>query len=257
MSIAAYNSAYIDGIVTVFMLLFSLNFNLYFFLFAAKAKYILKNTEIKVFLGIVTAAVIMVMLNILPIYHTISKSFRYAIFQVATVISTTGYTTADFNSWPEFSKAILLLLMTFGACAGSTGGGFKISRVIILFKNILRELKKLIQPKIIRSIKMDDKAVDEGIVSSTTLYLAICIAVISVSTILVALDNFDFATTFSAVIASFNNIGPGFNKVGPSGNYADFSYFSKIILSLDMLLGRLEIFPIIMLFMPFDRKRNN
>lgn len=253
-SIAAYNSAYIDGVITVFMLLFSINFNLYFFIFANKIKYILKNTEIKVFFGIVASAIILIMLNILPIYHTIPKAFRFASFQVATVLSTTGYTTADFNVWPEFSKAILLMLMTFGACAGSTGGGFKLSRVIIIFKSIIREVKKLIQPKTIRSIKMDDKTVDESIVSSTTLYLSICIAVISISTILVSLDNFDFATTFTSVIASFNNIGPGLNKVGPSGNYADFSYFSKIVLSLDMLLGRLEIFPVIMLFIPFDRK---
>ena len=255
-SISAYNSAYIDGVITVFMLLFSVNFNLYFFLLAAKVKYIWKNTELKFFLGLVATSIIIVMINILPIYHTVTKSFRYASFQVATVLSTTGYTTADFNTWPEFSKAVLLMLMTFGACAGSTGGGFKLSRVIIVFKSIVREVKKLIQPKIIRSIKMDNKAVDEGIVLSTTLYLSICVAVIAISTILVSLDNFDFTTTFSAVIASFNNIGPGFNKVGPSGNYADFSYFSKIILSLDMLLGRLEIFPIIMLFMPFNRKRN-
>lgn len=249
-SVAFYDSAYIDGVITTFMILFGINFNMYYFLLLKKVKDVLKNEELKVYLGIIAGATLMIATNILHIYKEPLKAFRYAIFQVASVITTTGFATADFNLWPEFSKCILLALMVVGACAGSTGGGMKVSRVMILLKSIKRDLKQIVHPKSVNVVKINNKKVGEETVHDAFIYLIAYVMIIILSVLLVSLNNFDFATTFSGVLTTINNIGPGISAVGPVENFSAFSPLSKIVFCLDMLIGRLEIFPFLVLFSP-------
>ena len=249
-SVAYYDSAYIDGVITVFMILFGINFNMYYFLLLKKVKIVFKNEEVRAYLGIILGAALLITTNILHIYKEPLKAFRYAIFQVASIITTTGFVTADYNLWPEFSKCILLAIMVVGACAGSTGGGMKVSRVLILLKSIKRDLKQIVHPKSVNIVKVNGKKVGEETVHDAFIYLIAYVGIILLSVLLVSLNNFDFATTFSGVLTTINNVGPGIAAVGPVENFSAFSDLSKIVFCFDMLIGRLEIFPFLVLFSP-------
>lgn len=249
-SVAYYDSAYIDGVITVFMILFGINFNMYYFLLLKKVKDVFKNEEVRVYLGIILGATLLITTNILSIYKTPLKAFRYAVFQVASIITTTGMATADYNLWPEFSKCILLCVMMIGACAGSTGGGMKVSRILIAFKCVKRELKRLIHPKSVNIVKVNGKKVKEDTLQGVYVYFIAYVIVFVISVLLISLNNFDFATSFSSVLTTISNVGPGIAAVGPVENFADFSMFSKLVFCVDMLIGRLEIFPFIVLLSP-------
>ncbi len=248
--VAFYNSAYIDGVITVMMILFGVNFNIFYFLLIRRFKDVGKNLELRVYFIILVAATVLIGANIYPIYRSVGESFRYAVFQVASIMTTTGFATADYNLWPAFSQMILVMLMLVGACAGSTGGGFKVQRLIIIFKNVGKYFKKLLHPKSVSLVTSEDKAMDTDTVHGVHCYLGIYMFLMLASMLLISVDNQDFATTFTSVTACFNNIGPGINKVGPMENFSFFSDFSKCVLSLDMLFGRLECLPMMMLFVP-------
>ena len=249
-SVAAFNSAYIDGVITVFMLLFGINFNLYFLLLMKNVKGFFKNEELRNYLGIVAAAIVLITINIMNLYGGVLHAFRYAAFQVVSVITTTGFVTANFDLWPEFSKTILLMLMVVGACAGSTGGGMKVSRIMILGRTITKETRQILHPKSVNVVKLDGKRLTNEETHGVYVYTICYFAILCVSVLLVSVDNFDFTTNFTAVLTTLNNVGPGLAKVGPVENFSAFSCFSKIVLSFDMLIGRLEILPIMMLLAP-------
>ena len=249
-SIGGYSS-YCQWVIIIFMLLFGINFNLFYLCLIRRFKSVLKSEELWAYLGIVLAAATIITVNIMPIYNSLSQSVRLSVFQVASIITTTGYATADFNTWPVLSKGILLILMFFGACAGSTGGGFKISRVVLLLKAVKREFHRLIHPRSRTTIRFEGKNVDEGTISGVECYLALyVICFVSIFLILCFEKNFDIETNFSAAASCFNNIGPGLGSVGPVLNFADYSAVSKIVLSIAMLLGRLELFPLIITLAP-------
>lgn len=254
-SVASY-SPYLQWVITIFMILFGVNFNIYFLMLMRRFKSIAKSTEMWVYFGIIVFAITSISFNIYPAYNDVSDTVRLAAFQVGSVITTTGYSTTDFNLWPSFSKAILFSLMLIGACAGSTGGGFKVSRVIILFKKIGSEIKRLLHPRSVKAITFEGKRLEEQTITGTAVYLAVYIICFVLIFLAVSLDKFDFETNFSAVAACFNNIGPGFGAVGPMSSYADYSIFSKIVLTVAMLLGRLEIFPLIIVAMPATWSKN-
>jgi trk system potassium uptake protein TrkH len=247
-SIAAYNSAYVDGVITVFMILFGINFNLYYLLLMRDIKSVLKNRELHVYLGIIVLATAIIAADIYSTYSSVADALRYSSFQVASIITTTGFATADFNQWSNFSKTILVVLMFIGSCAGSTGGGIKVSRIMILIRNSMREIKRMIMPRAVMSVKIDGKPIDNDTISGAHSYLCIYLLIFCASVIILSADCFDLTTNFTSVAACLNNIGPGLSMVGPTGNYAAFSDISKIVLIFDMLAGRLEIFPILMLF---------
>ena len=249
-SVAYYDSAYIDGVITVFMILFGVNFNLYFLIRLKNWKDALKNEELHAYLGIIAGAVAIVTVNILGIYGNMVHAFRYASFQVASVITTTGFCTADFNLWPELSKVVLLGIMVIGACAGSTGGGIKVSRFLILVKSIKQEVRRMLHPKAVTIVKINGKRVGNDTIRSVYIYFISYILVMMVSILLVSINNFDFATTFSSVLTTLNNVGPGISMVGPVENFHMFSPLSKLVFCMDMLLGRLEIFPYLLLMSP-------
>lgn len=255
-SIASY-SPYIQRVITVFMFLFGVNFNLYFLILLRQFKSLLKNEELRAYIIIACSSVLMITLNISKMYSGIGEAFRHAAFQVSSIMTTTGFASVDFEQWPAFSKAILLLLMFIGASAGSTGGGLKVSRVLLLAKNIRRTIGKTLHPRKVYTVRLDGKLVDESICNGVDAYLAVYCAIILLSFAIISFDGYSIGTNFSAVTACFNNIGPGFELVGATGNYGHYSYLSKIILSLDMLLGRLEIFPLLALISPglWSRKR--
>ena len=249
-SIAAYDSAYIDGVITVFMILFGINFNMYYLILLKKVKSVFTNEEVRTYIGIICAATALITVNIISVYGNVFKAFRYAVFQVASIITTTGFMSADYNVWPEFSKTILLMLMVVGACAGSTGGGMKVSRILIAIKSVGRELKRLLHPKSVNIVKVNGKKVSNDTLQGVYMYIIAYVAIFIVSVLLISLNNFDFATTFSGVLTTINNVGPGISAIGPIENFAKFSEFSKIVFSLNMLIGRLEIFPFLVLFHP-------
>ena len=248
-SLASYTS-YHQWVITVFMLLFGVNFNIYYLLLIRRFKSILKSTEIWVYFGIVAVAISLIAFNTYPLYNDISDAIKHSAFQVSSIITTTGFATQNFDLWPSFSKAILFCLMLVGACAGSTGGGFKISRFVILMKKISSEIKRLVHPRSVKVVNYEGKRLEEQTITSVCVYLAVYIIFFVLIFLAVSIDRFDFETNFSAVAACFNNIGPGFGAVGPAANYSEFSVFSKIVLSIAMLLGRLEIFPLIIFVMP-------
>lgn len=254
-SLAEY-STYLQGVVTVFMLLFSINFNMYFLMVARRFKAVWKNEELRMFCGIVALSILIITVNNFGMFESIYDAFHHTAFTVASIISTSGFTTVDFNLWPEFSKAILVLLMFVGACAGSTGGGIKISRILMIIKSLGREFVLLIHPKSIRTIRINDKKIDDDTIKHLNAYVICYIAIFAVSFVLISLDGFSFETNVTAVAATLNNIGPGLDVVGPVGNYADFSIFSKIILTIDMICGRLELFPIMIILLPQTWKKN-
>lgn len=254
-SVAYYDSAYIDGVITVFMILFGINFNMYFLLLIKDVKSVWKNEEVRAYLGIIVAATLVITCNVLSIYKEPLKAFRYSIFQVASIITTTGFATADFNLWPELSKCILLLIMVIGACAGSTGGGVKVSRFLILWKSILKQVKGMLHPKSVNVVKVNGKKISNETLQGVYAYFSAYVFVFGISVLLVALDNFDFATTISGVLTTLSNVGPGISRVGPIENFQSFSVLSKIVFSMDMLIGRLETFPFLMICSPsFWRK---
>ncbi|RGU06989.1 TrkH family potassium uptake protein [Dorea longicatena] len=247
-SVAHFNSAYIDGVITVFCALFGVNFALFYFMILGDFKSILKNEELRTYILLIAGATAAIMLNIHSLYPTIGKSFRYAVFQVVTVITTTGYSTADFAQWPMFSKAVLMMLTVIGACASSTGGGIKVSRLLVGIKCVKREIVQLAHPKSVGIIRIGGKKVSSDVLRTIYIYFIAYVGILIGSVVLVSLDNFDFETTFSAVLTTLGNVGPGMAQVGPMGNFAEFSPLSKLILCFDMLAGRLEIFPFLVLF---------
>lgn len=247
-SVAHFNSAYIDGVITVFCALFGVNFALFYFMILGDFKSILKNEELRTYILLIAGATAAIMLNIHSLYPTIGKSFRYAVFQVVTVITTTGYSTADFAQWPMFSKAVLMMLTVIGACASSTGGGIKVSRLLVGIKCVKREIVQLAHPKSVGIIRIGGKKVSSDVLRTIYIYFIAYVGILIGSVVLISLDNFDFETTFSAVLTTLGNVGPGMAQVGPMGNFAEFSPLSKLILCFDMLAGRLEIFPFLVLF---------
>ena len=247
-SVAHFNSAYIDGVITVFCALFGVNFALFYFMILGDFKSVLKNEELRTYILLIAGATAAIMLNIHSLYPTIGKSFRYAVFQVVTVITTTGYSTADFAQWPMFSKAVLMMLTVIGACASSTGGGIKVSRLLVGIKCVKREIVQLAHPKSVGIIRIGGKKVSSDVLRTIYIYFIAYVGILIGSVVLVSLDNFDFETTFSAVLTTLGNVGPGMAQVGPMGKFAEFSPLSKLILCFDMLVGRLEIFPFLVLF---------
>ena len=255
LSVGAYDSAYFDVVIGVFMLLFGVNFNLYYFLLIKRFRDVFRSEELRAYLLIVGAAVAAIAADIVHIYGTVGRSLRYAFFQVASIITTTGFATADFNAWPEFSRAILVILMFVGACAGSTGGGVKVARVVILCKTSLGDMRKMLHPNAVTTVRFEGKPLTDRSIRSVHLFLTVYILIFTVSVLLLSLERFDLITVFTAVAACINNIGPGLEVVGPMGNYAQFSPAAKLLLSFDMLVGRLEIFPMLLLFAPSIWKR--
>ena len=248
-------SPYIQNVTTVFMLLFAVNFSCYYLLLLGQFKAVFKDEELRLYLGIILGSILLITLNIRSLYGTLEETIRHAAFQVATLVSSTGFGSTDFDLWPSFSKAVLLCLMVVGACAGSTGGGLKVARTMLLFKSLRRNIRQTLNPKKVMVVRNNGAAVDEKILDNTNAYLAAYIIIIFCSFMLLSLDGFSVETNFSAIVSCFNNMGPGFAAVGPTCNYAGFSIFSKLVLCLDMLLGRLEIFPILVLFSRSTWKR--
>ena len=236
-----------QAIITVFMLLFGINFNVYFLMLKKKFKEIIKIEEVKWYFIIVFTAVAAIVLNSGNM-NEIFLSIHHTLFSVASVITTTGYATVDFNLWPMFSKFVLVMIMFIGACAGSTGGGMKVSRILIYAKTVKKEIVGMIHQKSIKILKMDGKTVEHSIIRNVNVYLVSYLIIMAVSLLIITLDNFDFETCFTSVVATFNNIGPGLSKVGPTGNFFEFSNLSKLVFIFDMLAGRLEIFPMLLLF---------
>ena len=245
-SLASY-SPYIQNVTTVFMFLFGINFGCFYLLLLRQFKSVLKDEELRVYVGIVIVAILLIVLDIRSLYGTLEEAIRHAAFQVSSVITTTGFATTDFDLWPGFSKTILLTLMVVGACAGSTGGGIKVARVLLLVKSLRRNIRQALRPNRVQVIRNNGAVVDEQVLENTNAYLAAYVIIFIVSVILISVDEFSTTTNISAVLACFNNIGPGLEAVGPTCNFGGFSTFSKLVLSLDMLAGRLEIFPILVL----------
>ena len=245
-SLAGY-SPYLQNVTTVFMALFGINFSIYYLLLLKEFRSVFKDEELRLYVGVIFVSILLIVLNIRPLYDTLEETIRHAAFQVSSIITTTGYATTDFDLWPSFSKTILLALMVIGASAGSTGGGIKCIRVLLLFKILRRNIRQILNPQKVMVVRNNGKAVDEKVLTNTNAYLAAYVVIIIISTLLVSLDGFGFETNLSAVLACFNNIGPGMAAVGPTCNFAAYSVFSKIILSVNMLAGRLEIFPLLVL----------
>ena len=250
-SLASY-SPYLQNVCTVFMLLFGVNFSCYYLLLLRHFKAVFKDEELRFYVLTVVLSIAIITVNIrnLPGMGSVWEALRHAAFQVSSIISTTGFSTVNFDLWPSLSKTILVMLMVFGASAGSTCGGIKCVRILLLFKGLRRNISKMIHPNKVQPIRMNDKVVSEEVMANTNAYLSAYVIIVAASCVLLSIDrgNFPFTTNFTAVLACFNNIGPGLELVGPAGNYGAYAPASKIILVLDMLAGRLEIFPILMLF---------
>lgn len=248
-SLGSY-STYIQWVVTIFMMLFGVNFNAYCLILFRQFKKSLKMEEVRCYFIIILAAIGLILFNTVKIYDNVFEAFTHAAFQVCSVITTTGYSTADFNLWSGTSKIVLVLLMLVGACAGSTGGGLKISRILVAIKTVFKEFKSYIHPKRVFKIKIDGKTVAHDVVRATNAYFLTFITLFVISIFLISFDDYDLITSFTSVVAAINNIGPGLELVGPTGNFSAFSDFSKFVLIFDMLAGRLELFPLLLLFYP-------
>ena len=253
-SFAGYSPT-LQNIVTIFMILSGINYTFYFLLLSRKIKDAFRIEEVRWYLLIILAAAGAIIYDLRHLYPTIGEAARHAFFQVGSIITTTGFATTDFDLWPSMSKTILTVLMFIGACAGSTGGGMKVSRLVILFKTIKKELSLISHPREVRKIRMDGHVVAHTILRSTNVFLVIYFVLLLGSTLLISVDEFDFTTNFTAVASALNNIGPGFNRVGPAQNFSIFSGFSKLVLMFDMLAGRLELFPMMALLLPSTWKR--
>ena len=241
-------SPYIQNVTTVFMFLFGVNFSCYYLLLMKQFRNVLKDEELRLYIGLALACVIALVFSIRPLYDTLEETIRHAAFQVSSIMTTTGFATTDYDLWPGFAKSILLLLMVVGACAGSTGGGLKCMRVLLLFKVLGRNIRQILNPQKVLVIRSNNKVVDEKVLSNVNAYLAAYVIIVVLSTLLLSLDGFGLETSLSATLATFNNIGPGMAAVGPTCTYVNFSCLSKIVIILCMLAGRLEIFPILVLF---------
>ena len=252
---AANFSPYIQWVLTVFMLLFGVNFNLYYLLLLGRVRDIFRNTEFKVYLGIIAAAVTIITVDILPLYQSFSTSLRQASFQVAAIMSTTGFVTADFTVWSPLSKTLLLLLMFLGGCAGSTAGGLKLSRIIILCKMARRELRRTLRPRVVDVIKMDGHRLEEQTAHSVAVYFALYMLCIGALLVALSFSPFDLETNLFSTVSCFNNVGPAFGMAGPVGNYSLYQPVLKLLLCVGMLLGRLEIYPMLLLFVPAAWRR--
>ena len=241
-------SPYIQNVTTVFMFLFGINFSCYYLLLLGNLKSVLKDEELRLYVGLAVACVVGLVLSIRPLYTTLEETIRHAAFQVSSIMTTTGFSTTDFDKWPSISKAILLLLMVVGACAGSTGGGLKCMRVLLLFKVLGRNIRQILNPRKVLVVRSNGKVIDEKVLANTNAYFAAYMIIIVISTLILSLDGFSVETNLSAALATFNNIGPGLGAVGPTCNFAAFSDLSKVTMCLTMLAGRLEIFPLLVLF---------
>ncbi len=255
--LTVYHSMKIEMTVSVFMLLFGVNFNMYYLLLLGKVKEVFKNEEVRVYLSVVLFSVVTICIDLAGRIGNLLSLVRYSLFQVASIITTTGFSTADFNTWPQYSQHVLVLLMIIGACAGSTGGGIKISRVIILWKSFVAEIRNIINPKQVITVRINGAPVDEKTLRSTRVYVAAYFIIICLSILALSVNELDFTTNVTAVLACFNNIGPGLSLVGPAANYSVYSDWAKLLLSMLMLTGRLEIFPMFLLFARSAHDRSN
>ncbi len=249
-------SPYIQNVTTVFMLLFGVNFSCYYLIFLRQFRSVIRDEELRLYFSIVAISIALITWNIADMYSTLGEGLRHAAFQVASIISTTGYSTVDFDLWPTFSKGILTILMITGACAGSTCGGMKCARVLLLFKGLRRNIRQMVHPNRVEVVRVNGRAVDEKVMSGVNGYLSAYVLILFLSFVVVCFDGFSIGTNFSAVLACFNNIGPGFEAVGPMMNFGNFSVTSKLVLIFDMLAGRLEIFPILLFFSAGSWKKN-
>ena len=246
-SMAGY-SPYLQNVTTIFMILFGVNFSCYYLLLLRQFQSVFRDEELRTYLGIILGSILLITLNIRGYYDTLEESVRHAAFQVGSIITTTGYATTDFDLWPSFSKTILLCLMVVGACAGSTGGGLKVARLLLLVKGLRRNIRQMLNPRKVEVVRNNGKVVDEKILDTTNAYLAAYVLILFAVFAIISLDGFSVGTNFSAVLCTFNNIGPGLEAVGPTCNFSQYSALSKLVLSWAMLAGRLEIFPILVLF---------
>lgn len=241
-------STYCQVVTTIFVILFGVNFSAYYLILTKKFKAAFHIEEIRYYFGIILASIILIAINTRHMFSGFAQAFQQSAFQVGSIITTTGYSTTDFNQWPALSKTILVLLMFIGACAGSTGGGIKVSRIVLLLKAARKEFQLYLHPNAVKKIKMDQKTVSHETLRSTNIFLSVYLVIFCASALLISLDNFDLITNFTSIAATLNNIGPGLEIVGPMGNFSSFSYLSKSVLIFDMLAGRLEIFPLLLLF---------
>lgn len=255
LSVGAYDSAYFDIVIGVFMMLFGINFNLYYLILIGNIKTALKSEELRWYLGFIGISTVVIAINISSFFDGAAQCLRYAFFQVSSIITTTGYATTDFNTWPTLSKAILVMLMVVGGCAGSTGGGVKVSRVIIGCKSIVREMRRLLHPRAVESVRLDGAPIDKRDAHATMIFLSAFFCLFAVLFLFTTIDGYDLTTSATAVLACISNIGPGLELVGPMGSFAGFSAPVKMALSFGMLFGRLEIFPMMMLFVPSTWRR--
>ena len=246
-SLAGY-SPYIQNVTTVFMTLFGINFSCYYLMLLGNVRAVFKDEELRLYVGTLVVSTALITLNLRGAYSTLGETLRHAAFQVSSIMTTTGFATTDFGQWPAFSQSILLILMVVGACAGSTGGGLKCVRALLLFKVLRRNIHQVLHHRRVQSIRVNDQVMDEKVLDSANAYLAAYVIILFASFVVISLDGFSVGTNFSAVLACFNNIGPGLEAVGPTCNYAAYSVLSKLVLIADMLAGRLEIFPILVLF---------
>lgn len=249
-SIGHYGNLYFEIVITVFMLLFGVNFNVFFLLLLRDFKSVLKSDELWTYFGIVAGSSLLIAGNIVSLYNNFAEALRYSSFQVASIISTSGYATADYCGWPMFSQVILVLLIFSGACGGSTCGGFKVTRILLIFKKLRRDLHQMVHPRSVKAIRLNGKQVDEATLNDLSAYTMAYFALAAVGLLLVTLDNVDFTSAFGAMATCLNNVGPGLGLTGPTGNFGFFSDFSKYVLSVLMLFGRLEIFPLLLTFCP-------
>lgn len=249
-SVGAYDSAYIQYVLAIGMVLFGVNFNIYYLILIRKFRLAFRDEEMWCYLGIILLSILLIVWNIYPIYQNLADCFRLSTFQVTTVITTTGYATVDYNTWPQLSRTILVLISLIGASAGSTGGGIKVGRLMILIKSARAEVYRLVHPRSVRAVKMNGKNLDEDTLQGVNSFFVLYMLIFFLAFLLISLDNFTLEDNFTAVVATLNNIGPGLGMVGPAGNFSQYSYFSKIILSLCMLFGRLEILPMLLFLSP-------
>ena len=253
-SVAGYSS-YHQIVITVFMALFGIDFSVYYLLLLGKFKLMLQSDEVKTYIGIILISTLIICINCVNMFENVWASLKHSAFQVSSIITTTGFSTCDFDSWPALSKSILVLLMFVGACAGSTGGGIKVSRILIYLKSIKKEIAIAAHPQLTKKIQMNGRTIEHETVRGVNVYMAAYLVVFVASILLVSLDNLDFTTNFTAIAATLNNIGPGLSLVGPTSNFSVFSDLSKFVLTFDMLIGRLEVFPMLVLFSPYTWKK--
>lgn len=254
-SVGSY-TPYMRNVITIFMALFGVNFNIYYLILCKKWKQAFRSEEVRMYFGLILLAIAVITYDVRKLFPSILEAFQQAAFQVSSIMTSTGYSTVDFGKWPEFSQSLLLMLMFVGACAGSTGGGIKVSRILLMIKSVKRELHTIVHPRARMKIKMDDRVVEEETLRSVNVFIGCYLLIYALSLLCISVDDFDFTTNFTAVAATINNIGPGLGAVGPAGNFDGFSRFSKYVLMFDMLVGRLEIFPMMALFLPKTWRRH-